>query len=180
MPVRLATPMDAPQLAEIYRPYVEYTCFTFETEAPNAGVFAQRIAQTLAFFPYFVFEEEGCVLGYAYAHRFHERAAFDWSCETSVYVDCRHRQGGVGHALYGRLLPALGRMGFAKAYAVLGCPNPISERFHLAEGFALEAELPDVGFKHGAWHSVKYFALTLNQPAGPLARPRAYKEEQEP
>ena len=100
MPVRLATPMDAPQLADIYRPYVEYTCFTFETEAPDAGVFAQRIAQTLAFFPYFVFEEEGRVLGYAYAQRFHERAAFDWSCETSVYVDCRHRlcQGlcGVG------------------------------------------------------------------------------------
>ena len=135
MPVRLATPMDAPQLADIYRPYVEYTCFTFETEAPNAGVFAQRIAQTLAFFPYFVFEEEGRVLGYAYAHRFHERAAFDWSCETSVYVDCRRRQGGVGHALrvQGRkgvlpgvvalgeqVRPQIGRGGFLQGVATGG------------------------------------------------------------
>ena len=179
MQIRIARPTDAKQIAEIYRPYVDYTCYTFEIEAPNEAEFIRRMAEIQSFFPFFVCEEEGRILGYAYAHRFHERAAFGWSCETSVYVDCHVQKKGVGHRLYEALLEALKAQGFAKAYAVLGCPNEPSERFHLREGFVTEGELPNVGFKHGGWHAVLYMGKVLNDMSGELPPPRAFSEIQD-
>ncbi len=43
--IRTATPVDAASLLEIYRPYVEATAVSFETEVPSAAVFAARIEQ---------------------------------------------------------------------------------------------------------------------------------------
>ncbi len=172
--IRLAAPDDAAAIAEIYRPYVENTSYTFEYEAPDAGEYRARMEKIQAFFPFFVYEEDGRLLGFAYAHFFHERAAFQWACETSVYVDMSARGRGVGHALYKELLPALADMGFCKAYAVLGCPNEASERFHLREGFVREGELKDIGFKLGGWHDVLYLAKTLRAPSVAPTPPRPY------
>ncbi|MFQ8952889.1 MAG: N-acetyltransferase family protein [Oscillospiraceae bacterium] len=38
-------------------------------------------------YPYLVAEKDGVIAGYAYAGAFVGRAAYDWSCETSIYLD---------------------------------------------------------------------------------------------
>lgn len=38
-------------------------------------------------YPYIVLEADGKVMGYAYAGSFIGRAAYDWSCEMTVYLD---------------------------------------------------------------------------------------------
>lgn len=176
MRIRSAVSEDSCAVAAIYRPYVEKTSVSFEYAAPTDEQYEARIRLVQDFFPFFVCEQEGRIVGFAYAHRLHEREAFSWSCETSIYVAQDRRGSGVGHALYARLLSALKEMGFAKAYAVLGCPNEESRLFHLREGFAEEGELKDVGYKRGAWHSVLYMSRQLNVWDTPPCKPISYAE----
>ena len=172
MPLRIAAPGDAPALLAIYTPYVTGSCYTFETEPPTEEEFRERMRGIQRFFPYLVLEENGEILGYAYAHFFHERRAYQWLCETTIYVrqDC-HRNG-CATRLYNALLRILAAQGFCDAVAVLGCPNLPSERFHEHMGFALEMTYPQAGYKQGAWHDVKYYVKHLTarqeQPSDPV------------
>ena len=81
---RLATEADAGAIAAIYAPYV-MTPITFDTEAPTASDFAGRIAELQQTYPFLVAEVDGKIVGYAYAHRFRERAAYQWGAELSIY-----------------------------------------------------------------------------------------------
>ena len=45
-------------------------------------------------------EDDGRVVGYAYAGRFNPRAAYRWACEVSVYLEAGRRRTGGGRALY--------------------------------------------------------------------------------
>ena len=80
--IRVAKPEDAKVLLKIYAPYVEKTAITFEYEVPSEEDFAGRIRHILTKYPYLVLEENGELLGYAYAGTFNERSACDWAVET--------------------------------------------------------------------------------------------------
>lgn len=172
MPLRIAAPGDAPALLAIYTPYVTGSCYTFETEPPTEEEFRERMRGIQRFFPYLVLEEDGEILGYAYAHFFHERRAYQWLCETTIYVRQDCRRNGCATKLYNALLRILAAQGFCDAVAVLGCPNLPSERFHEHMGFALEMTYPQAGYKQGAWHDVKYYVKHLTarqeQPSDPV------------
>ena len=85
--IRTAKLEDAEQLVEIYAPYVTDTAITFEYEVPTVDEFRNRITNTLKKYPYLVAEDEqGRIIGYAYASPFKGRAAYDWAIETSIYV----------------------------------------------------------------------------------------------
>ena len=105
--IRTASAADAPALLKIYRPYVENTAITFEYDVPSTEEFASRIQHTLRKYPYLVAEEKGTLLGYAYAGPFHERPAYDWAVETSIYVDQSLKHRGIGRRLHDALETAL-------------------------------------------------------------------------
>jgi len=176
MLIRNAITNDAEELSEIYAYYVENFPYSFEYESPSAIEFKKRIVEISKKFPFFVCEDNGEIIGFAYAHQFKERKAYQWVCETSVYAKDGHAQKGIGSMLYGKLLPALKQQGFVKAYAVLGCPNEGSEIFHEKMGFVLEATLPNIGYKLGAWHDIKYYALGLNASRDDMPEPMAYRQ----
>lgn len=129
--IRPVRPEDAAALAAIYAPYTA-TCITFESPAPPAEEFAGRIAAVSAHYPWLVCERDGAPIGYAYAHRFRERAAYDWDAELSVYLAPEARGRGVGKALYSALLSLLTLQGFINAYGTVAVPNVPSERLHLS------------------------------------------------
>ena len=97
--LREAAPEDAGALLAIYRPYILKTAITFEVEVPTKENFAERIRKTEAFYPYLVAEREEKILGYAYAGRFHPRAAYDWCAESSIYLAMEERRRGAGGIL---------------------------------------------------------------------------------
>lgn len=164
--LRFARPEDAPALLEIYRPYVEETSITFETQVPSEAEFCRRITEISSQFPYLVAEESGVLLGYAYAHPFHERAAYSWTVESSIYVSQAHRGRHIGTMLYRALLPLLERQGVKNVCAVVTYPNDPSIGFHGALGFSQGGILPDFGYKLGAWHSVAYLYRSLDASSG--------------
>lgn len=161
--LRFAAPEDAPELLEIYRPYVEHTSVSFETELPSLEEFQRRIVSFSRRFPYLVAEEDGALLGYAYAHAFHERAAYGWTVETTIYVGQKARGRGLGRRLYRGLLTLLQAQGVQTACAVVTIPNDPSIGFHQAMGFRLAGVLPHMGYKLGRWCGVGYLTLQLSQ-----------------
>ncbi len=167
--VRPATTDDAAACAAIYVPYVRDTAITFETEVPSTGDLAERIANHGASHAWLVLEREGRIVGYAYAYGFSPRPAYDWSCETSIYVAPETRGGGAGRALYDVLLPLLGDRGYRRALARIALPNPASISFHERYGFTQAGVLRRVGWKLGAWHDVAYLQRDLGDPTAPPA-----------
>lgn len=123
---RVARPEDAEALRTIYAPYVEETAITFEYEVPSVEAFRARIAHTLATYPYIVAIEENNIIGYAYVGRLHERAAYDWSVETSIYVDRCARKHGLGRQLYERLEAILRAMNIISVNACIAYPGTMN------------------------------------------------------
>jgi L-amino acid N-acyltransferase YncA len=170
--IRLATADDAAALAAIYGPIVEETTISFETAAPGPAEMAQRLAAHLAYAPWLVCAPGPDVLGYAYASRHRERAAYQWAVDVSVYVDARHRRRHVGRALYTSLFALLRLQGFYLAHAGIALPNPASVAIHEGLGFRPVGVYAQVGYKRGAWHDVGWWQLVLRaregEPAPPL------------
>ena len=53
---------------------------------PSVQEFENRINKTLETYPYLVAEEDGQVLGYAYASTYYARTAYNWTTELSIYL----------------------------------------------------------------------------------------------
>jgi L-amino acid N-acyltransferase YncA len=162
--IRLATEADAAQVLEIYAPFCRDTPVSFETEPPSVEEMRRRIAAVLPSYPWLVCEEDGSVLGYAYASKHRERAAYVWSVDVSAYVREGRRRGGLGRALYTSLLAILRLQGFYNALAGVTLPNPGSEGLHRAMGFESVGVYRNIGFKCGCWHDVAWSQHTLRDP----------------
>lgn len=159
--VRLATPRDGAACAAIYRPYVLDTPISFELRPPEAAEMAARIARVLERTPWVVAEVDGTVRGYAYATRHRERPAYDWTAETTVYVDREAHGRGVGRAAMTALIEILRIQGFHLAVAGITPRNPASSALHRALGFEQIGLFQAIGWKMGMWHGVEWFGLEL-------------------
>jgi L-amino acid N-acyltransferase YncA len=172
--IRLATERDAEPMLAIYAPIVRETIISFEVEPPTPDEMRRRIRDTLAELPWLVWDDEGKVLGYAYASRHRARAAYQWCVDVSVYVHPLARRGGIARALYQALFEILRRQGYVNAYAGIALPNPASVGFHEAMGFQPVGVYRGVGYKLGAWHDVGWWHLLLQKrpdsPALPVPR----------
>lgn len=99
--IRNAAMEDAGTLLEIYGHYVRSTAISFEYEVPSEVEFRRRMENTMQRYPYLVAEQDGQIQGYAYAGAFNARAAYDWCCETTIYLRRDARKHGMGRLVYG-------------------------------------------------------------------------------
>lgn len=153
--------------AAIYEHYVLFTPITFEIDPPSAGEMAERIRAAVATHAWLVLESEERIIGFACATSYAPRAAYRWSCETSVYLDKDFRGRGGGRQLYAALLERVAGRGYRQAIAGITMPNEASRRLHEAFGFQEIGTLHDIGWKHDAWHDV----LRMQRPLGTGAQP---------
>jgi phosphinothricin acetyltransferase len=160
--IRGAREADAAAVAAVYAPYVRETAVSFEADPPSEAVMAERIGGTLATHPWLVAERCGEVVGYAYAGKHSQRAAYRWTVDLTVYVRDQERRSGIGRSLYRVLLATLREQGFRSAFAEIVLPNPGSTRLHEAMGFQHIGTHKDIGFKLGRWHDIAYWRLGLH------------------
>jgi len=159
--LRPARPDDALAIAAIYRPYVTDTVITFEVEPPSAADFAERLTRIQRVAPWLVCEVGGAVVGYAYASKHHERAAYQWALDAAVYLDTAHHRRGLGRALYTALFELLRIQGFCSVHGGITLPNAASIALHESLGFRRVALYPAIGYKLNAWHDVGWWQLEL-------------------
>jgi len=153
MNIRFAEPArDAAALLAIYRPYIEKTAITFEKVVPSVQDYEKRIAEISQQFPYLVLEENREIVGYAYAHRQAERAAFDWNAELSIYLKESCCGRGLGRPLYALLETLLAMQGYVNFYGVITGSNAGSIAMHEKMGYRRIAVHERTGWKLGAWH----------------------------
>ena len=101
--LRNVTPDDALSIAEIYNYYILNSPATFEEVPVTADEMRQRIVETTQSYPWFVCEEDGRLLGYAYGRKWRDRAAYRHSVEAGVYL----HPSAVGKRIGSSLLDAL-------------------------------------------------------------------------
>jgi L-amino acid N-acyltransferase YncA len=161
---------DAAACAAIYAPYVRDTAITFELDPPSATEMAARIESARKTHAWLVAEDTGRVVGYAYGGPYKSRAAYQWSCEVSVYVELGRRRTGAGRALYEALLTCLATRGYRTAIAGITQPNEASTALHQALAFEPVGTHRNIGWKHDTWHNVLWTQrpLTTYTPPTPL------------
>ncbi|MDO5532920.1 GNAT family N-acetyltransferase [Sutterella sp.] len=173
MHFRLASPSDAPALLNIYAEYID-TAITFEYTLPSVEEFAGRLLNMSSFYPYIVAEDdEGNPLGYAYAHRHMERAAYQWNVELSIYLKRSAIGQGLGLRLYNALMDILKLMGIRSVFGCVTSPNPPSDSLHAKLGFDKVGEYRLSGWKNGQWHTVTWYQKHLcdmtDEPKPPVS-----------
>ena len=151
--IRRAFPADIAAITRIYADAVLHGTATFEIEPPDEAEMARR-QQTLLTkrYPYLVAEQDGMVVGYAYAGPYRDRPAYDWCVEDSIYVAPEFYRKGIGRLLLKRLIAESEGLGFRQMVAVIGdSAQAGSIAVHEKAGFTLIGTLRSVGFKHGRW-----------------------------
>jgi L-amino acid N-acyltransferase YncA len=151
--VRPSDPTDMAAVAAIYEPYVSRSTVTFETEPPSAQEMAARREKVLGFGGvYLVAEQEGAVVGYAYAGPYRSRPAYRHTVEASIYIDGTHKRQGIGRLLMERLINECVARGFKQMVSVVaGAENVPSITLHLHCGFRVVGRLTQVGRKFDTW-----------------------------
>lgn len=174
--IRLATTKDAQRLLEIYTPYIENTIISFEQIPPTIEEFAQRIASTIDMFPYLVYEEDGVILGYAYAGKHAVRHSFLYSVNVSVYVDEKHHSKGIGGVLYTKLFEILTQQGYYTAFSAISAENERSIGIHKTFGFEQVGYFEKAGYKFNRWLDLVWLQKELNDYNGEIGRIKLMEE----
>ena len=165
MRIRLAKEQDATALLEIYKQYID-TTVTFEYELPSKDEFQRRIREYSKDYPYFICTENGRCVGYVYAHRAQERAAFQWNAELSIYLDKNYQAKGVGKVLYEMMFEILAKQGVKTLYGLVTTPNPQSVKLHEKTGFQLAGTYHNTGFKANKWCDLLLYEKQIGEYNG--------------
>ena len=178
--IRNAILADAPRILEIYAYYVEHTVITFEYDVPSLAEFEGRMLDIMKKYPYLVIERDGRIEGYAYAHAFVGRAAYDWAAELTIYLDHDARGVEVEDA-HG--LEPVKAMGVLNLYACIGYPlvedeylTRNSAQFHEHLGFTLAGTFHNCGYKFGRWYDMIWMEKIIGEhrPDQPPVQPYIY------
>ncbi len=154
---------DAAALLKIYSYYVTDTAISFEIEVPDISEFERRIKAVTKKFPYLVAEVDNTPVGFAYAHPFIDRAAYDHCAEVTAYISSDYTKHGLGKALYLELEKRLKAMGIKQLYACIARTDNEDEyltnnspRFHEHIGYKTVGVFKNSGCKFGRYYDMIY------------------------
>lgn len=161
--LNIRTPLasDMQAMLNLYAPYILDTVISFEIEVPTLKQFCQRVQDVMSQYPWYVFEIEGKIAGFAYASQHKYRAAYQWCAESSIYLDPSFHGQGIGKKLYIKLLDTLKRQGYRNIYAGITIPNHASVGLHESLGFKKIGVFEKSGFKQGLWLDVGWWGIDL-------------------
>ncbi len=174
--IRPAAEGDVPAILAVYAPYILSSTATFEYDVPSFSDFLARFRGITRQFPWLVWEDQGEILGYAYAAAPFTRPAYSWCAEPSVYLKPEARGRGIGGALYAALEAILTRQGYQVLYALITGENRESLRFHEKMGYEIRTTLPDCGFKFGRWLSLVWMEKRLKTVEIPKGFPTPFPD----
>jgi phosphinothricin acetyltransferase len=139
-------------------------------------MFRERMEGVLKQFPWLVYERDGIILGYAYCARFKERAAFQWDCECSVYIDQKAHRQGIATALYNKLFELVKQQGYYTVYALITYHHDSSTLLHKKFGFAEIGVYQKTGYKFKKWWDLLVMEKRLREPDSTPLPPKTIHE----
>lgn len=177
--IRDSLDADVPAIHAIYAHHVLTGTGSFEEVPPDlAEMASRRTALIKDAFPYIVAtDNDGTVIGYAYAGQFRPRAAYRYSVEDSIYIAPGQQGRGTGRALLGCLIERCEAMGMRQMIAIIGdSENLGSIGVHKSLGFHPAGVLSASGYKFGRWIDTVMMQRALgagasNLPEAPSGQP---------
>ena len=162
--IRHSRDEDVAAITAIYNHHVLHGTGTFEIDPPSAADMAARRADVLGKgLPYLVVEEEGQVLGFAYANWFKPRPAYRFSAENSIYLAPGVAGRGLGRLLLDALCVQAEAAGVRKLIAVIGdSANAGSIGVHRSAGFTHVGMIKSCGWKFDRWLDI----VLMEKPLG--------------
>lgn len=152
---------DVSTIAGIYAWYVGHSTATFELSTLTEEEMTRRILEISSRYPYLVWEENGEIFGYCYAHAWKGYEAYDITAETTIYLSPDLTGKGVGRAMMQRLIEDCRRQGLVSLIACITAENTGSCRFHESLGFSRVSYFRKVGRKFGRLLDVVDYQLLL-------------------
>ena len=158
-----------PALAAIYNEAVLTTTATFDVEPKSLAERTDWLKSRSERHPVLVAEIDGAVVGYAALSRWSDRAAYDDTAETALYVHSSHRDRGIGRALNAAIIGEARRLGFHSLLARITADSAASLHLHQSAGFIAVGTLREVGRKFGRLLDVHILQIVFD--AAPTPRP---------
>jgi L-amino acid N-acyltransferase YncA len=159
--IRSAIPADGAAMADIYNHYILNSAITFEEERIATEQMQERLGQVQRHHPWLVYEDDGSIVGYAYASNWKSRRSYRRSVESTIYLHKDKMGKGFGTHLYAGLIELLKLAGFHAVIGGIALPNEGSVGLHEKLGFAKVAHFKEVGWKFERWIDVGYWELML-------------------
>lgn len=159
--IRPVTLQDATALTAIYNEYILHSTATFEVHPIDKQEMQKRIAEISSDCPYFVYETDGKIIGYCYAHPWKIREAYSRTWETTIYIARGHEGKGAGKQLMQQLIEACRHRHIHVLIACITSENTTSRDFHAALGFKQVSSFDEVGRKFGRWLGITDYQLIL-------------------
>ena len=155
---------DLPDLLAIYNHYVVNTPITFDLAPLTLPQRQKWLDGFAAGGPYqcFVAVRDNRPFGWACSARFKERAAYDTTVETSIYLAPGEHGKGHGRRLYQTLFEALAGQDMHRAYGGITQPNEASVGLHRAFGFEHVGTYPEIGRKFGKFWDVALYVRPMD------------------
>lgn len=162
--IRLINSSDIKAILDIYRPFVNNTCISFETLVPSLEDFKERVFKIEKNYPYLVYLINDKIVGYAYASRFRERQAYDLSTEVSVYVKDEYQGIGIGKKLMKALINELIKQNIRSVISCIRYPNIKSENLFKSLGFKKCGHFHECGYKLNEYSDIVFYEyLIINE-----------------
>lgn len=160
--IRPYSPADIPAVTRIYCHYVRDTVITFETEEPSEAEMASRFSTIVGKgHPLLIAEQDGQVIGYAYASTYRPREAYRFTCEDSIYLAPDAVGKGLGGLLLNRLIEDSRKAGLKQMLAVITAERENSIRLHARHGFRFIGRYEALGYKFDRWLDIVHMQLGL-------------------
>jgi len=155
---------DVSVLTELYNQYILNTTITFDLMPYTVQ---QR---TESWFNHYacsgryrllVAENNGELVGYASSSQLRQKAAYNTSVETSIYLFPEVCNQGIGSQLYSTLFEVLSTEDVHRAYAGITLPNEPSIALHQKFGFEQVGLFREVGRKFDRYWDVAWLEKPL-------------------
>ena len=145
--IRKGTFDDAAAIAEIFNYYVQTSTVIFSNTLLSADDMKQKLAPIVGQFPFYVWEEDGKVLGYCYAHKFHPDPVYAETWELTAYLDKNATGKGIGTKLLRFLIEQCRLAGAHTLVTFVTRGNEPCERMMASLGFVQTGIIRQSGHK---------------------------------
>jgi len=159
--IRSAVESDVPAITDIYNYEILNGWATFDLEPKPLEERLQWFRETQHPHLIVVAEDAGEVVGWGCLRPFHERMAYRFTAQNSVYIHQDHRGRGVGKLILARLIDQGRENGFHSIMAGISQDNPASDRLHRSLGFEFVGNEREVGYKFERWLDVSWWQVML-------------------
>lgn len=153
---------DIPAMTKIYAHYVAHSTVTFDTETPKESDLVAKFSEMVALgHPVIIAEQNGEIVGYAYASFFRPREAYRFTCEDTIYLHPDALGQGLGARLLERLIRDAKAFGFRQMIGIIEASAAPSIRVHEKFGFEILGRFPQLGYKFDRWQDIVHMQRAL-------------------